>query len=152
IVLDPTTGEVRSSSGDGAIPFIDTRDIAAVAAHVLAEPERHEGEIHTLTGGEALSYARATAVISRTIGRPLSFIPETIDEAWIRRRAAGQPPWMVSAHLAIAEYQRAGGPTAKTTDTIERLTGRPPRTIEDFARDHAAELGGRPPDATSPYK
>jgi uncharacterized protein YbjT (DUF2867 family) len=147
IVLDRSTGIVRSSAGDGAIPFIDTRDIAAVAARVLTEPERHEREIYTLTGAEALSYAQATEIIGRTIGgiggRALSFVPETTDEAWNRRRAAGQPPWMVAAQLAIAEYQRAGGATARTTDTVERLTGRPPRTLADFARDHAAELRGR---------
>jgi uncharacterized protein YbjT (DUF2867 family) len=142
VVLDRSTGEVRSSAGDGAIPFIDTRDIAAVAARVLTEPAGHEDEIYTLTGPEALSYAEAAAIIGRTIGRTLSFIPETIDEAWVRRRAAGQPSWLVAAQLAIAEYQRAGGATARLTDTVERLTGRPPRSIADFARDHAEHLRG----------
>jgi uncharacterized protein YbjT (DUF2867 family) len=142
VVLDRSTGEVRSSAGDGAIPFIDTRDIAAVAARVLAEPAGHEEETYTLTGPEALSYAEAAAIIGRTIGRTLSFIPETIDEAWVRRRAAGQPSWLVAAQLAIAEYQRAGGATARLTDTVERLTGRPPRSIADFARDHAEHLRG----------
>jgi hypothetical protein len=49
---------------------------------------------------------------------------------------------LVAAQLALAEYQRAGGPTARTTDTVERLTGRPPRTLEEFARDHADALRG----------
>jgi hypothetical protein len=39
LVLDPTDSVVRSSAGDGAIPFVDTRDIAAVSARVLMEPE-----------------------------------------------------------------------------------------------------------------
>lgn len=140
IVLDPDTGVVRSPSGEGAIPFIDTRDIAAVAAVVLRAPAEHEGEIYTLTGAEALSYAQATEIIGKTIGRALTFVSETIDEAWNRRRAAGQPVWLIGAQLAIAEYQRAGGPTARTTDTIERLIGRRPLTIADFARDHADAL------------
>ena len=142
LVLDSSEGVVRSAAGDGAVPFIDTRDIAAVSARVLAEPEAHQGETYTLTGPEAVTYAEATARIGSAIGRALEHVPETIDEAWARRRAAGQPTWLAAAQLALAEYQRVGGPTARTTDTVERLTGRPARTVEEFARDHAEAFGG----------
>lgn len=142
LVLERSTGVVRSAAGDGAVPFIDTRDIAEVSARVLENPAAHEGQAYTLTGPEALSHAEATALIGRTIGRALKHVPESVDEAWARRRAAGQATWLVAAQLALAEYQRAGGPTARTTDTIERLTGRAPRTVEEFARDHADELRG----------
>lgn len=137
LVLDPTTGVVRSAAGDGAVPFVDTRDIAAVSARVLLEPQAHHGEIHTLTGPEALSYAQATSVIAGAVGRELTHAPESLDEGWARRRAAGQPTWLAAAQLALAEYQRAGGATARTTDTVERITGRPARTLEAFARDHS---------------
>jgi hypothetical protein len=33
------------------------------------------------------------------------------------------------------------GGGARTTDTIERLLGRPPRTFDDFARNHASAFG-----------
>ena len=159
-LLDPVTfdrdaGVVRSASGDGAIPFIDTRDIAAVAATVLvgggAEGQAgdadggqggysHAGEVYTLTGPEALSYRQATEVLGRVLGRELEYRAETMDEAWRRRREAGQPVWLAAAQLAIAGYQRAGGPTARTTDTVEALTGRAPRTVEQFAGDHIDAL------------
>jgi uncharacterized protein YbjT (DUF2867 family) len=142
LVLERSAGVVRSASGDGAIPFIDTRDIAAVSARVLGDPDGHEGQAYTLTGPEPLSYAEATDAIGRATGRALTHVPESTEEAWARRRAAGQPTWLVAAQLALAEYQRAGGPTARTTDAIEWLTGRPPRTLEEFARDHAEELRG----------
>jgi uncharacterized protein YbjT (DUF2867 family) len=141
LVLERSAGVVRSASGDGAIPFIDTRDIAAVAARVLTEPG-HEGETYTLTGPEALSYGEATVVVGRVIGRTLTHVPESIDQAWVRRRAAGQPAWLAAAQLAIAEYQRAGGPTERTTDTVARIAGRAPYTLEAFAHDHAARLRG----------
>lgn len=136
VVFDRATGRIHAAAGDGALPFIDTRDVAAVAARVLADPEPHSGQTYTLTGGEALSYAEATARIGRVLGRSLTHVAETLDEAWVRRRSAGQPTWLVAAQLALAEYQRAGGPTATTTDTVERLTGRRPRTVEEFAADH----------------
>lgn len=135
LVFDRATGVVYSASGDGKIPFLDTRDIAAAAERALSEPG-HEGLVHTLTGPRALSYREATHILSEALGRPLEFRDETPDQAFARRRAAGQPVWLTAAQLAIAGYQRAGGPTAKTTDTVERLTGRPATDLEAWAADH----------------
>ena len=142
-VFDREGGRVFSASGEGRIPFIDARDIAEVAAVVLTR-ERWEGETLTLTGPEAISYPGATGILSATLGRPLTYVDETPDEAWARLRGAGLPPWLVGARLALAAYQRAGGPTERVTDTVERVTGRPARTLSEFAEDHADDLRSRP--------
>lgn len=139
-VFDRQAGRVYSASGDGRIPFIDTRDIAAVARAVLTG-EDHHGRTYTLTGPEALSYGEATEILSDVLDRPLTYVAESMDEAWSRLRAAGDPVWLVAARLAIAGYQRAGGPTERVTDTVERLVGRPPRSFRRFAEDHADRLG-----------
>ncbi len=139
-VFDAAAGRVYSASGEGKIPFIDTRDIAAVAATVLTG-DGHAGEIYVVTGPEALSYRRATEILARLLDRPLAYVAESDDAAWVRLYAAGQPPWLIGGTLAIAAYQRAGGPTETVTDTVERLTGDRARTFELFARDHQALLG-----------
>ena len=130
-------GVVYSSSGDGRIPFVDTRDIAAVAAVTLTEPG-HTGKKYVITGGEALSYRQATGILGQAIGRPLHFVDEPADEARARLTRGGQPAWLVDSLLAIAAYQRAGGPTETITSVVADLTGKPPRTFAAFARDHAA--------------
>ncbi len=139
-VFDAAAGRVYSASGEGKIPFIDTRDIAAVAATVLTG-DGHAGETYVVTGPEALSYRRATEILARLLDRPLAYVAESDDAAWVRLYAAGQPPWLIGGTLAIAAYQRAGGPTETVTDTVERLTGDRARTFERFARDHQALLG-----------
>src|SRR6516164_6395806 len=48
-------GVVYSPSGDGMIPYVDARDIAAVAVVTLIRPE-HSGKTYVVTGSEALSY------------------------------------------------------------------------------------------------
>lgn len=146
-LLDPTVfdreaGRVHSASGEGRVPFVDTRDIAAVAAGTLTG-DGHEGSTYTLTGPEAISYGEATAILGDVLDRELEYVPESEDEAWRRLREAGLPTWRVAALLAIAAYQRAGGPTERTTDTVERLTGRPATTFRQFAEDHATELAPR---------
>src|SRR5712691_1137231 len=74
-------GAVYSPAGESRVPMIHTRDIAKAAAVTLTEPG-HEGKIYTLTGPQAISYRQATEILSRVLGRPLKFVPETEDEAW----------------------------------------------------------------------
>lgn len=134
-------GVVYSDSGDGKIPFIDARDIAAVAAVTLTKPG-HYSKKYVITGSEALSYRQATEIISNTIGKPLRFVDESPDAARKRREREGYPPAIIESFLATAAYQRAGGKTVTITSVVSDLTGRPPRTFSEFARDHAALFRG----------
>ena len=130
-------GVVYSASGDGKIPYIDARDIAAVAAVTLTKPGHH-GKKYVITGSEAISYRQATEIIGRTIGKQLRFIDESPGESRARRQREGYPPKIIESALAISAYQRAGGKTETITSVVADLTGRPPRTFAEFARDHAA--------------
>jgi len=134
-------GVVYSASGDGKIPYIDARDIAAVAAVILTKPG-HDGKKYVITGSEALSYRQAAEIIGRTIGKPLRFVDETPEQSRARRQREGYPPKIIESALAISAYQRAGGKTETITSVVADLTGRPPRTFADFAREHAAVFRG----------
>jgi uncharacterized protein YbjT (DUF2867 family) len=115
------TGRIVGASGDGRIPFIDTRDIAAVAAVALTGPG-HDGQKYILTGPEALSYYDIARILSEVIGRPVEY-HDRFDEARDRN--------------TLAAHQRAGGKTAMVHDTVRRILGRDPRSFAEFARDHA---------------
>ena len=134
-------GVVYSPSGDGKIPYVDARDIAAVAVVTLTRPQ-HRGKTYVVTGSEALSYREATEIISNEIGKPLRFIDETPEDARARRTREGYSPVLIEGVLAIGAYQRAGGKTATITSVIADLTGRQPRTFREFAHDHAAMFRG----------
>jgi uncharacterized protein YbjT (DUF2867 family) len=131
--------KIYSPSGEASIPMIDTRDIAAVAAAALTEAG-HEGKRYTLTGPEAISYREATAQLAEIVETPLTYVPETDDDAWSRLRRADLPPWHIGAQLALASYQREGGGTEIITDLVEEITGRPARCFRDFARDYASSF------------
>ena len=130
-------GVIHSPIGDGRVPFIDTRDIAEVAAEALLDPEAHAGRKYYLSGGEAVGYAEVAAAISEVIGKPVRYEPISMEDARAGMEARGTPPYLVDATLAIAAYQKAGGPTATVSDQVRRILGRPPRTLRDFARDYA---------------
>ena len=130
-------GVVYSPSGDGKIPYIDARDIAAVAVATLTQPG-HQGKTYVVTGSEALSYREATEIISKTIGKTLRFIDESPEDARARRTREGYSPAIIEGILVIGAHQRAGGRTVTITNVVVDLTGRAPRTFPEFARDHAA--------------
>lgn len=136
-------GIIESPIGDGRVPFIDTRDIAAVAAEALLHPEVHAGHKYFLTGSEAVGLADVAAALTDLIGRRVTYRPISMDEARARMGARGTPPDQVEATLAIAAYQKAGGPTSTVSDKVARILGRPPRTIRDFVQDHADQFGAR---------
>ena len=139
---------VYSASGDGKIPYIDARDIAAVAAVTLTTPG-HEGKKYVITGSEALSYRDATEIIGKTIGKQLRFVDESPEESRARRIREGYSEGILESALAISAYQRAGGKTVTITNVVADLTGRPPRTFAEFAREYAVAFGGSPPAASS---
>jgi len=135
-------GIVESPIGDAKVPFIDSRDIAAVALEVLLHAEVHAGRKYFLTGGEAVGYAEVASAIGRAIGQRVVYRPITMDEARAREEARGTPQESIDALLAILTYQRAGGPTSTVSDNVAHLLGRQPGTIDDFARDHADRFRG----------
>jgi uncharacterized protein YbjT (DUF2867 family) len=125
-------GVIESPVGDGRVPFIDTRDIAAVAAEILLHPEMHMGKKYVLTGGEAVGFNDIAQILKVTYKRL------SMDEARAQLESNGVPRDQIDAMLALAAYQKAGGPTAVVSDAVARILGRPPRTIREFFTDHAA--------------
>src|SRR2546422_2881933 len=135
-------GRIRAASGEGKIPFIDARDIAAVAAVALTSPG-HEGKKYVLTGPEALSYGDVARIIGKAVGRPVEYVAESPEEARERLVRAGSLPWMIESTLALAAYQRAGGPTSEISKAFEELLGRPPRSLARVVQDYASGFRGR---------
>jgi uncharacterized protein YbjT (DUF2867 family) len=131
-------GAIYGSAGDGAIGFIDARDIAEVAATVLTTGG-HEGETHVLTGGRAVTYSEIAAAFQAELGHDVAYVdvpPEAFGE---NLRGFGLPDSQVADILALFEVFKAGYAATVTPD-VAQLLGREPRTIADFARDYRAVL------------
>ncbi|GAB4208943.1 MAG: NmrA family NAD(P)-binding protein [Tibeticola sp.] len=129
------SGTVYSSQGEGRVPFIDARDIAAVAARILHEPQAHAGKAYTLTGPQALTNAEALAVIAQYIGRPIQLVAISEEQAVDGMRQAGMPEPLVQAMSSLNRVIAAGW-VAEVTDDVPRLLGRPATTWADFVAEH----------------
>ncbi|MFE8942177.1 NAD(P)H-binding protein [Streptomyces sp. NPDC000963] len=112
---------------------IAPEDIAEVAALVLGDDDHHHRS-YRLTGPRALSAHEQTEVLAALLGRPLTCLPLTPDEARALHLLT-YPRAMADALLASADRQAAGAKSG-TTDTVERLTGRAPTTFAQWAAAH----------------
>jgi uncharacterized protein YbjT (DUF2867 family) len=133
-------GAFHQPAGGGRVAYVDARDVAEAAARVLLEPG-HQSKVYELTGAEALAGDEVAACFSAATGRPVRYVSVSADAAAEAMRAAGMTDWYVGMLLELFELQRNGA-SARITPTLRTLLGRPPRTVDRFARDHAAAFGG----------
>ncbi len=91
-----------------------------------------------LTGPRGLSYRNAATIIATQTGRSVQVRDLTLNQVTARYRAAGLPAEFASSLAATEDDVRAGRYEKVTTSVLD-LTGRPPRTFEDFVREHATQ-------------
>jgi uncharacterized protein YbjT (DUF2867 family) len=129
---------IYSSAGNGAVSYVDVRDLGAVGAAVLAE-SGHESQAYDLTGPSALTYMQVAETLSRVLGRPIRYVPITHEQYKQGAMAAGTPEAYADAIVDLNRYY-AEGKMSEITPTLRLLSGRDPTPFEQFARDHAEEL------------
>jgi uncharacterized protein YbjT (DUF2867 family) len=130
-------GVVYNSMGDARFAPIAPEDVAAVA--VAALTKNHAEDVFELTGGQLLSVPEQVAILAGVIGRPIRCVDESAQARVRRLIQAGVPVEMAEAVGQSFDALRDARATA-VTDTIDRVTGRPPRTFEAWARDHASRF------------
>jgi uncharacterized protein YbjT (DUF2867 family) len=121
--------------GNGTASFVDTRDIATVAAKVLTS-DGHEGKIYTLTGPAALGIAEVARILSEVTGREFTYVDVPEAAARDGMLQAGVPQWQVDLVMGLHAVNKQNRWSAVTSD-IEKVTGTPPTDFSQFARDHA---------------
>lgn len=115
-------GAIVAPTGDGAVPFVDAEDIAAVVAALLEQPERFAGEAYPLSGPEALTFGQAAALLGAEHVDPGA-------EAWIAGAVAGGIPADYAGLLATLFDVIRQGHDAFLSDGVQRVLGREPASL-----------------------
>jgi uncharacterized protein YbjT (DUF2867 family) len=123
-----TDGSIRGPAGDGRVAVVAQADIAEVAVAVLTSDGEYDGRTLNLTGPEALTMDEIAAILSDHLGRTVTYIPETIDEAYASRAVYRAPPWQVDAWVSTYTAIAAGELSTVSVD-IPVVTGHPARTL-----------------------
>lgn len=128
------SGNILLPVGNARGSFIDTRDIAAVAAALLTGTSLRNQDFD-LTGPEALDHDQVARILSQAAGRTIGYQdipPEAMRSALL---GAGLPADYTEFMLLILGFFKAGY-AERTTDAVQQITGRAPRTLAQYAADH----------------
>jgi len=128
---------IVTATGSGRIGFADADDIAEVGVRALIDEQPHNTD-HVITGAQSLSYAEVAEIISAVAGRTITHVNISTEElaASYIRFGLGEDYSRFLAGLEEAISLR--GTEDLVTETVERVTGRPARSLRDFAVAHAS--------------
>ena len=114
--------------------FIDTRDIAEIAAISLTE-EEHINKAYTLTGKKAITYEEIASIMSDVLNRKINYSNPGILE--FRRTLLKRGTPKEFANVMTMLYTMTKLRTAKNvTEDAEKLLNRKPITFREYIEDH----------------
>ncbi|TYB70334.1 NAD(P)H-binding protein [Nonomuraea sp. PA05] len=127
-------GTMYGSYGHTPVNYIDTRDIADVAAALLTSPVGPSRE-YLLTGPPSLSHDAIAAQAAEVLGREVRYVNLSVPEmaAHLEGRGVPQP---FAGELAELQAETGDGSWAPATGVVREVTGHAPRTWQDFLTDH----------------
>jgi len=116
------------------VSLIDARDVAAVASRLLTlqDPSEYNGQVLDLTGPAAVSYRDVAEAVSEIRPRPVTCEHSAIESI---TDPMGLPAGVAKGFQA---FFTTLSQSDFITDTVSQVSGRPPRTISAFVRDHAS--------------
>jgi len=136
-------GIIRIPAGKGRHSPIASDDQGRAVAALLRSPEAYGGKTIALSGPAEMDHEQMAVELSEALGRKFRYQDLPIDEYCDSITAMGVPPYVVQHFRgAMADYQH--GHMSGSDDNVERITGKKPMTVGEFARVHSDVLNGTP--------
>ncbi|MEU6423710.1 NmrA family NAD(P)-binding protein [Streptomyces spiralis] len=125
-------GTIELPFGAGRTSPIAADDVARVVATVLRDPAPHVGHVYELTGPRTVDMTEMAAAFAKTLGRPVSYVDVPL-ERWREEvlSTIGLPPH-IEQHIVTMCRLHQENRYDRTSNDVERLTGTPAQTIEEF--------------------
>ena len=127
--------------GNAKTSYIDVRDVAAVAAKTLTT-DGHAGKIYELNGPEAITQDDLAKRIAAKSGREVKHVNIPREAHQKAMLDLGMPAWQVTALIELQDYY-VSGRTAAVDGVVEKILGRPARTMDAFLTEYANEFRGQ---------
>jgi uncharacterized protein YbjT (DUF2867 family) len=121
-------------AGAGMVNYIDTRDVARVAAELLTKPG-HEGKEYEITGQEPMDFYKIAAMFSAELGREIKYArPLTIK--FIRQKMLEKKGMPFIVTLSLLYGAARNGKMGHISNVFQELTGTEPRKLADFIHEN----------------
>jgi uncharacterized protein YbjT (DUF2867 family) len=132
------TKKIEFPFANGRHAPIGSDDQGRVIAHLLAKPRGHEGKIYPLHGPVEMNHTEIAAVMSGVLGAKIEYAPTSIEVFKDRMENLYKfPPFLVQHLVEVAQNYR-DGIFAGTNDVVERVTGTPALTVQQFISNNRA--------------
>lgn len=128
-------GQLVVPAGTGETAFVDARDVADAAVHLLDQPPAAD-VAYEITGPAAYSYATAMQILSDVLGRRVRYVDASVFDFVKYSRAQGRD-WAFILVMTGIYLTARFGLAGRTTGTVQHLLDRPPRSFRQFAEDYA---------------
>jgi uncharacterized protein YbjT (DUF2867 family) len=126
---------VQPWAKDLSVALIDVRDTGALGARVLRDPSKHAGKVYSFTGA-ATTYGAFADEISEVLGKPITYVALTLEQAEQGMKTRGMPDWLVTHLITIARAGSNGAFSKENTQPIRDIVGRAPITTRQFVQDY----------------
>jgi NAD(P)H dehydrogenase (quinone) len=129
------------------------RDDCVAAAVAVMTSDGHEGQTYNITGPELQTFEDVTAILAEVTGKPIAYVPVDDEQQYAMFDAMGIPrrpvddqtvgglPWNSDDMVTFGQAIREGFLEVCTKD-VERLTGRPARSVRQMIEANVDFLRG----------
>jgi uncharacterized protein YbjT (DUF2867 family) len=126
-------------AGDGKVSFVDVRDIAAIAVQALTNNKDglHNGKAYNITGPEAISFGQAAIILSEQVGKKISYVSISEDDARKGMKDIGWDEWRINFLIELYNIIRLGYLSEVYSSPVEEITGKRAISFSQFAKDYA---------------
>ena len=134
---DIKNGTLYMPTGQGKLGWVDVRDIAAVNARILQNPELYMNKELMITGPENLSYQDTVTILSEVLGKEINYVDVPEEAAINAMKSVGMQEFIIEMTSSLNQIIKAGYAEG-ITDTVEKVTGKKPVAFKQFVLDHKA--------------
>lgn len=120
---------------DLPVALTDVRDTGAVGARILIDPTPHAGKTYEFTG-KLTNYGEFADVLSQVLGRTITYVGVTPEQAEQAMKSRGMPDWLVQHLVTIAKLGAKGAFSNESTGPVREIAKREPITTRQFVEDH----------------
>ena len=87
VTLAQEYGEIKGPAGNGKVSAVVRSDVAKVAVAILKDSDKWANQTLDMTGPEALTLSEMAEQLSHLLGKTISYVEETVEEAYASRKA-----------------------------------------------------------------
>jgi NAD(P)H dehydrogenase (quinone) len=125
------SGQWYYAAGNAKANFAARADMAEALANVAAAPAPHANKIYEITGSQSYSFHEIAGVISKAIGKTVSYIPVPLEALKEGMKQAGVPEAHISMYASIAEGISVGD-LDEVDGSLEKLLERKPVGLNEY--------------------